>query len=557
MLSSKKLKEILIKPGYVNEADFALAERDAKAKKISLEQALADNNLLKDENLGQLIADSQKFRFVNLSKKDISPEILKLIPEVVAKKQLIIAFNKDKDGLHLAMNEPDNLPLQHFVSKNTGEKIITYYATPKDILKTVKQYHKELRQEFSEIVLKNLSEIKSDNKEQLPIIKIVESLIQYAYENRASDIHIEPHDEDTLIRFRIDGVLHDVLAIPKNYHDMIVSRVKIMSNLRTDEHKSSQDGKIRFNLAEEKLDIRVSILPIVEGEKIVMRLLAKKLRQLNLDNSGLNPKDVKKVKQAIKSPWGMILATGPTGSGKTTTLYSILKLLNSRDINISTIEDPVEYDVDGINQIQVDAETNLTFAKGLRAILRQDPDVIMVGEIRDEETAKIAINSAMTGHLVLSTLHTNDAATALPRLLDMKVKPYLIASTVLMVIAQRLVRKICPNCIESYTISTENFGKLLPKGVAEKMIDGKKNVTLYKGEGCKLCHKTGYTDRLGIFEVLEVSQPIRDLIVQKATSQDIKKQAISEGMTTMLEDGLEKVFLGQTTLEEILRATKE
>ncbi len=557
MLSSKKLKDILIKPGYVKEADFEVAAADAKAKKISLEQSLVENNLLKDEYLGQLIADSLKYRLVNLTKKAIVPEVLRLIPELVAKKQLIVAFAKDNEGLHLAMNEPDNLQLQHFIAKNTGEKIITYYATPKDILKAISLYHKELKQEFSEIVLKNLSEIKADNKEQLPIIKIVESLIQYAYENRASDIHIEPHDEDTLIRFRIDGVLHDVLAIPKNYHDLIVSRVKIMSNLRTDEHKSSQDGKIRFNLAEEKLDIRVSILPIVEGEKIVMRLLAKKLRQLNLDNSGLNPKDVKKVKKAIKSPWGMILATGPTGSGKTTTLYSILKLLNSRDINISTIEDPVEYDVDGINQIQVDVETNLTFAKGLRAILRQDPDVIMVGEIRDEETAKIAINSAMTGHLVLSTLHTNDSATALPRLLDMKVKPYLIASTVLMVIAQRLVRKICPNCIASYNLSAEEFGKLLPKGMAAKFIDGKKNVTLYKGEGCKLCHKTGYTERLGIFEVLEVSQTIRDLIVAKATSQDIKKQAISEGMTTMLEDGMEKVFMGQTTLEEILRATKE
>jgi type IV pilus assembly protein PilB len=557
MLATKKLKDILIKPGYVKEADFDLAVKDAKTKQICLEQALVDNNLLKDENLGQLIAESLKFRFINLAKKEINPEVLKLIPEIVAKKQLVIAFNKDNEGLHLAMNEPDNLQLQHFMAKKTGENIIAYYATPKDIIKTLNQYHKELKQEFSEIVLNNLSQVKTESKEQLPIIKIVESLIQYAYENRASDVHIEPHDDDTLIRFRIDGVLHDVLAIPKNYHDMIVSRIKIMGNLRTDEHKSAQDGKIRFNLAEEKLDIRVSILPIVEGEKIVMRLLAKKLRHLNLDTVGLNSEDVKKVKKAMKSPWGMILSTGPTGSGKTTTLYSILKLLNSRDVNISTIEDPVEYDVEGINQIQVDAETNLTFAKGLRAILRQDPDVIMVGEIRDEETAQIAVNSAMTGHLVLSTLHTNDSATALPRLLDMKVKPYLIASTVLMIIGQRLVRKICPNCIESYTITAEEFTKLVPKGMAEKYLEGKKSVTLYKGLGCKLCHKTGYTERLGIFEVLEITQPVRDLIVAKATSQTIKKQAISEGMTTMLEDGLDKVFLGQTTLEEILRATKE
>jgi type IV pilus assembly protein PilB len=557
MLTTKKLKEILIKPGYVKEADFELTADDAKTKNISMEQALVDNNLIKDEYLGQLIAENLKFRFINLAKTEVNGEILKLIPEVVAKKQLIIAYKKDDQGLHVAMNEPDNLQLQHFLNKKTGENIIAYYATSKDILRACKQYHKELKEEFSDIVLKNLSQVKADSKEQLPIIKIVESLINYAYENRASDIHIEPHDEDTLIRFRLDGVLHDVLAIPKNYHDLIVSRIKIMANLRTDEHKSAQDGKIRFNLAEEKLDIRVSILPIVEGEKIVMRLLAKKMRQLNLENIGLNAKDVKKVKLAIKSPWGMILSTGPTGSGKTTTLYSILKILNTRDINISTIEDPVEYDVEGINQIQVDAETNLTFAKGLRAILRQDPDVIMVGEIRDEVTAQIAVNSAMTGHLVLSTLHTNDSATALPRLLDMKVKPYLIASTVLLIIAQRLVRKICPNCIESYNLPADEFAKLLPKGMAEKTIGDKKNITLYKGLGCKLCHKTGYTERLGIFEVLEITQPIRDLIVAKATSQEIKKQAMSEGMTTMLEDGLDKVFLGQTTLEEILRATKE
>ncbi len=330
-----------------------------------------------------------------------------------------------------------------------------------------------------------------------------------------------------------------------------------MANLRTDEHKSAQDGKIRFEMAEEKLDIRVSIIPIVEGEKIVMRLLSQKMRILNLETIGLRKNDLKEVRKAIKSPWGMILATGPTGCGKTTTLYSVLKTLNTRDVNISTIEDPVEYDIEGINQIQVDLETNLTFAKGLRAILRQDPDIIMVGEIRDEDTAKIAVNSAMTGHLVLSTLHTNDAATALPRLLDLKVKAFLIASTVLVVIAQRLVRKICNNCIESYSYPVSEFLKFVPQKMAEKYVDDKKDLTLYHGLGCKICHKTGYADRLGIFEVLEVDQSIRDLITQKANSQKIKEQGIKNGMITMLEDGLEKVFLGQTTLDEILRATKD
>ncbi|MFA5188571.1 MAG: ATPase, T2SS/T4P/T4SS family [Patescibacteria group bacterium] len=556
MLSSQKLREILVKPGYIKELDFSTAQKEAKLKKLSLEQVLVDNGLIKDENLGQLIAEALQFRYVSLAKKTIKPEILKIIPEIVAKKQLIIAFDKNKDGLFVAMNNPDNLQFQHFLAKKTGDKIILFYATQKDILKSARLYHKELKEEFSDLILKHLKQVKTGGDEKLPIIKIVESLIKYGYENRASDIHIEPHDNDTLIRFRIDGVLHDVLSIPKEYHDMIVSRIKIMSNLRTDEHKSSQDGKCRFNLADEKLDIRVSVVPIIEGEKIVLRLLSKKTKELNLENLGLSKAEAKKVTEAIKNPYGMILATGPTGSGKTTTLYAILKILNNRDVNISTIEDPVEYDVEGINQIQVDSETNLTFAKGLRSILRQDPDIIMVGEIRDEETAKIAINSAMTGHLVLSTLHTNDAATTLPRLLDMKVKPYLIASTVLIAIAQRLVRKICPNCIKSYSLPSEEFLKLVPKTIGSKFTDGKTKITLYKGEGCKLCHKTGYLDRLGIFEVLTVSPAIRDLIVKKATSQQIKKQAIDEGMVTMLENGLEKALLGLTTLEEVLRIIK-
>ncbi len=556
MLSNKKLKEILVEPGYIKEKDFNQALKEAKSKKASLEEVLLENNLIKQEHLGQLLAEKLGFRYVNLSKKTIKPEILKIIPEIAAKKQLIIAFAKDKDGLLVAMNEPDNLQLQHFLAKKSGEKIIPYFATKKDILEALRLYHKELKEEFSDLILRHLNLVKTGGDENLPIIKIVESIIKYAYENRASDIHIEPFDDDTMIRFRVDGILHDVLAIPKEFHDLIVSRIKIMSNLRIDEHYSSQDGKIRFNLPEEKLDLRVSIVPVVKGEKVVMRLLAKNIRAFNLENLGLGIKELKKVKEDIKKPWGMILATGPTGSGKTTTLYAILKILNTRLINISTIEDPVEYDVEGVNQIQVNKETNLTFAKGLRSILRQDPDIIMVGEIRDEEAAKIALNSAMTGHLVLSTLHTNDAAAALPRLIEMKVKPYLIASTVILIIAQRLARKICPNCIKSYTMPKKEFLKLVPDDIADKFLSDKKKIRLYKGSGCKLCHKTGYVDRLGIFEVLEIDDSIRELIIKKATSQEIKNQAVKKGMKTMLEDGLEKAFLGKTTLEEILRVIK-
>ncbi len=557
MLSSKQLQEILVKPGYIKEADFNSALKAAKKNQSSLEDYLIENNLITEENFGQLIAEALDSKYVNLSRKIIKQEILKLIPEIVAKKQLIIAFAKDKDGLKVAMHDPSDLQLQHFLAKKTGDKIIAYYATERDILRTLNSYHKELKEEFSDIILKHLDKVKSDKEDKLPIIKIVESIITYAYENRASDIHIEPGEKDVLVRFRVDGFLHDVLDIPKEYHDLIVSRLKIMADLRTDEHHSAQDGKLQFQLPQEKLDVRVSIIPIVEGEKVVLRLLAKKLKEYDLENLNISVKNLKKLKQAIKKPWGLILSTGPTGSGKTTTLYALLKKLNSREVNISTIEDPVEYDMHGVNQIQVNEETNLTFAKGLKSILRQDPDIIMVGEIRDEETAKIALNAAMTGHLVLSTLHTNDAAAALPRLLDLKIEPYLVSSTVIVIIAQRLVRKICPNCIKSYNLPVEKFFQLISKETGRKFIKNKKKITLYKGAGCKLCHKTGYVDRLGIFEILELSSKIADLIVNKATSQQIKEQAMSEGMETMLEDGLNKVFLGLTTLDEVLRVTKE
>ncbi|HDQ22551.1 MAG TPA: type II/IV secretion system protein [Candidatus Uhrbacteria bacterium] len=557
MLNSKKLRQILVEPGYIKEPDFQAALKEAKKEKLSLEEVLVNRDLIANENFGRLVADARGFKYIDLARQAIKPDILRLIPEVAAKTQLVIAFAKDKEGLKIAMNNPLDLQMQHFLAKKTGDKIIVYYATKKDILKAIKLYRKELKAEFSEIILEHLERIKTDKDDKLPIIKIVESIITYAYENRASDIHIEPFEKNLLVRFRVDGVLHDVLDIPKNFHELMVSRIKIMANLRTDEHKAAQDGKLQFNLPQEKLDIRVSVIPIVAGEKVVLRLLSKKLKEFNLENLNIDKKPLKKIQEAIKKPWGMILATGPTGCGKTTTLYAILKKLNTREVNISTIEDPVEYDIEGINQIQINEETNLTFAKGLRSILRQDPDIIMVGEIRDEETAKIALNASMTGHLLLSTLHTNDAAAALPRLLDLKTEPFLAASSILIIIAQRLVRKICPNCIKSYNLSAEEFLKAAPEASGRKFINKKEKLTLYKGVGCKLCHKTGYAGRLGIFEVLPVSPKIADLITARAASQQIKKQAMAEGMQTMLEDGLAKAFLGLTTLEEILRVTKE
>jgi type II secretory ATPase GspE/PulE/Tfp pilus assembly ATPase PilB-like protein len=386
--------------------------------------------------------------------------------------------------------------------------------------------------------------------------KIVDLLINYAAEDKASDVHIEPQEKNSLVRFRIDGILHDVLLLPKNLHDQVITRIKILSRLRTDEHFTPQDGKMRISLEEEDIDIRVSILPVTEGEKAVLRLLSSKFRKFSLVDLGMNEKDLKKVKDAYSRSYGMILSTGPTGSGKTTSIYAILKLLNTREKNITTIEDPAEYRIKGVNQINVNVKTNLTFANGLRSILRQDPNIIFVGEIRDSETAGIAVNASLTGHLVLSTLHTNDAATALPRLIDMNVEPFLVASTVNVIIAQRLVRKICEICKNTRNITPEELLKNLPPEIINKYIEKKTTITIYQGAGCKICHMTGYSGRIGVFEVLEITKAIRDLITKRQDADVILQKAIQEGMTTMLDDGLEKVFQGLTTIEEVLRVTK-
>ncbi len=378
----------------------------------------------------------------------------------------------------------------------------------------------------------------------------------YAYRDKASDVHIEPEEENILVRFRIDSILSDTLTMDKNLHNSIVTRIKVLSNLRTDEHLDSQDGKMRVNLDGENVDIRVSVIPTSEGEKIVLRLLSSKFRSFSLTDLGMNAKDLEKVHDGINKSYGMILSTGPTGSGKTTSIYSLLKILNTREKNITTIEDPVEYRIKGVNHIPVNAKTSLTFANGLRSILRQDPNVIFVGEIRDSETADIAVNASLTGHLVLSTLHTSDAATALPRLIDMKVEPFLIASTMNVIIAQRLVRKICSVCKKELIIKKDFIRKDISRVLLDKYFSKKEMIKVYRGEGCNICNFTGYSGRVGIFEVLSVSEKIRELIIKKQDAPTLRKAAVHEGMTTLLEDGLDKISSGITTLEEVLRVIK-
>ncbi len=384
------------------------------------------------------------------------------------------------------------------------------------------------------------------------IINLVAALIGYANSIKASDIHIDPKEKMLKIRFRIDGVLKDIYDLPKEIHPEIIGRIKILSNLRTDEHQMTQDGRFRINADDiENIDIRVAISPAYHGESAVLRLLTDKADQFSLANLGFNEENQRKILEAVKKPYGMILATGPTGSGKTTTLYTILKLLNTRDVAIITIEDPIEYAIDNIRQIPVNTRTGLTFHTGLRSILRQDPDIIMVGEIRDQETAGLAVNTALTGHLLLSTLHTNDSATTLPRLLDMKIEPYLVASTVNIALGQRLVRKICENCKKQYKMTEAELKSL--NGMAAKLTEK----DFYKGAGCDKCNLTGYEDRVGIHEVMLIDADIREAILKKESADTIKKIAIKNGMKTMIEDGFEKAALGITTIAEVLRVIHE
>ncbi len=556
LITDEQLKKLVLKVNLLDEKKLQTITEYSKISEISLSDALIEKDVVTDENLGILIADSLKIPFIVLSKISIPEEVYKIIPERIARKYKVVPFVRDKNGIKLAMTDPDNKLIQEMLQKKTSQKIIPYLATERDLFGKLWIFRKDLQKTFDALVNEQLKSVGSKTSAPIPIAKIVDLIIKYAYQDLTSDIHIEPEEKGTLVRFRVDGILHDVLSLPGNLHDQIVTRIKVLSNLRTDEHMSPQDGKMRVELEEENLDIRVSLLPIVYGEKVVMRLLASHFRQFSLVDLGMNETDLKKVTNAFTKSFGMILSTGPTGSGKTTSIYSVLKIINSRDKNITTIEDPVEYRLKGVNQIQTNARAELTFASGLRSILRQDPNIIFVGEIRDSETAGIAVNAALTGHLVLSTLHTNDAAGTLPRLTDMNIEPFLVSSTVNVIIAQRLIRKICEMCKGSVDIKAEQLLQNLPEDVVRKHFGQGDSFRAYKGQGCEVCHLTGYSGRIGIFEVLEVSPEIKKLINKKNDSDVILAQAVKDGMVTMLEDGLIKVIKGLTSIEEVLRVTK-
>lgn len=572
----EELIKILTENNLVTAEKIRAASLQAKQDKVSLAAELVKQGMISEEVLAEHYAEASKIPYINLEKKKIPKEILLLIPEPIARNYQVVAFEKDKEKLKLAMVDPTDLQTIEFMEKKTGMKIEVFLTTPTSISEVLKQYRKSLKTEFSEIIDKQGIREPEDAEDlrkmakELPVVKIVDTLLEYAIYENASDIHVEPLEGEIVVRYRVDGVLRDVMSLPKKILSGVVARIKVLSDLKIDEHRLPQDGRFKIENEEYKISFRVSVIPVFDGEKIVMRLLFESAKPLTMEELGLRRNALKIVKLNINRPHGMILSTGPTGSGKTTTLYSILNILNTPEVNICTIEDPIEYHMPRINQSQVAPKIGYTFANGLRSLLRQDPDIIMVGEIRDSETAEMAIHSSLTGHLVLSTLHTNNAAGAIPRLIDMKIEPFLLASTVNVIIAQRLVRKICSNCIESYHLdraawqnleSEVNLKKILEIMVREGAIVSSRitpdSLLFYRGRGCAQCNNTGYKGRLGIFEVLEVSEAIQGLTIKRAPTEEIEKQAVSEGMTRMIEDGFYKAKMGVTTVEEVLRVTKE
>lgn len=529
----------------------------ARKEKVSFEEALRLRAKWKEKEVSQLLADYWEVPPVNLSSQKIQQETLQLLPPLLARTQKVIPFRKDQKGIHVAMANPSNLEVRRQLEKKFDENVLFYYTPASEMEDVLRLYDTTLSQALDEIIAQDISKLHSVDEDniELPIIRITDAILSYAASNNASDIHIEPLENYVQVRYRIDGMLHDVVQLPKLILGPVVTRIKILSKLRIDEHFSAQDGRFDYVFQDNKVDARVSIVPITEGEKVVIRLFTDRSRRLSLEDLGMSEKDLRTLRAALKKPYGMILSSGPTGSGKTTTMYAIMQMVNSREINISTIEDPVEYDLPGVNQIQVNERTNLTFARGLRSILRQDPDIIMVGEIRDEDAAGIAVNAAMTGHLVLSTLHANNAATTIPRLLDLKIKPFLLASSLNLIISQRLVRRICARCKVTLRLDKQTLAQLdaqLPSTDLQAHVRHK-NLKFFKGDGCTVCAQTGYLGRIGIYEMYEVDEDMRELIMAGASAKEIEDAAVKKGMTTMLQDGLQKVANGVTTIEEIVR----
>jgi type IV pilus assembly protein PilB len=601
-ISDSLVERLVASTGKLSDEQLKALLDQQKTEKKPLQDVVVSTNTLSEKELTKLYAAEIDVPYIEFNPKELSPEILNLIPDRLARQYRVVAFNQDNDGVvYVAMEDPDDVPAISFIQKQLEHPIRVHIATSSTVESALDQYSEgSVGSELQKVIaIQNKEEAeeaidKDDLAEDSPIAQTVNLIIDYGVKNGASDIHIEPREEFVLIRYRIDGILREANKLPRKVLGSLVSRIKILANLKIDEHRAPQDGRFKISINNHVYALRVSTLPIIDGEKVVMRILDESSKPSTLEELGYWGEALEAVKHAIVQPHGMILVTGPTGSGKSTSLFSVLSMLNNPGVNISTVEDPIEYHVVGANQTQVNPIAGMTFASGLRALLRQDPNIIMVGEIRDGETADLAVQAALTGHLVFSTLHTNNAATCLPRLLDMQIEPFLIASTVRIVIGQRLVRRLCPDCRESYTpetselqqiskvfglkdvvsfkglhdlevaaleggIGASNPSKTNKQSTAELSTSERTINTLWKPheEGCDNCNHTGYRGRMGIYEVLTNTSGIQQLIVSNSTSEKLQDLALGEGMITMQTDGLVKALRGQTSIEEILRVTAE
>ena len=558
--SNQEIEEAVVKSGFVTAEDLKEANKIAHDQNRSLVDVLIERGILVEKFLGQILAETAGYPYIDLRNKIIPDEILDFLDEKFASEKKVIVFDKRDKTLLVAMEDPDDIETIEFIKKKTGFLVEMYFCLPSVLDEGLDQYQKDIQLDFEKAISENVSQAEKMailSAQDLPVVKILDTLLAYAVSEQASDIHIENVGDRLVVRFRIDGKLKDVLDLPDKIQSGLITRIKILANLRTDEHRVPQDGRFRFKHRVDEISVRISILPTYHGEDAVLRLLSSAARPKTLEGLGLSGSNLQKIEKELSKPHGMILSTGPTGSGKTTTLYNILTILNTAEVNICTIEDPIEYGLARVNQTQVNPAAGLTFANGLRSILRHDPDIILVGEIRDQETAEIAIHSALTGHLVLSSLHTNDAIGAIPRLVDLGAQPYLIGSSLSLVIAQRLVSRNCENCLVVEDIKPDmikllkaEFGNEIPESFLKA---GKQ----HRGKGCKVCKNEGFRGRIGIFEVLTISEKIKELIYTKAPINEIEAEAKKEGFSRMFLDGIGKVQAGQTTIEEVFGAVRE
>jgi type IV pilus assembly protein PilB len=581
-IQDAQLKRFVLDSGLVPRKDVDAAEKTAEKEKSTLAEALVSKGAMTEDDLRRVESYVLGIPFVSLKDKKIDFEILSLIPEPVARNHNIIAYKKTEDTLEVAMLDTADLPAIDFIKKKVGLKINPRLTDTDSLKSALRQYQKTLKDEFGDLIIKETSALKvisdSDGEEvseqdlkklaeDLPVVRIVDTLLHHAIIQNASDIHMEPMEQELLVRYRIDGILHDAMTLPKHAAQTITARVKVLSNLKLDQKRLPQDGRFKMEMDGQKVSFRVSVLPTFFGEKVVMRLLRENRSGFTLESIGFHGQALERIHDATKQTTGIVLVTGPTGSGKSTTLYTILDIVNTPEVNISTIEDPIEYQMPRINQTQVKPDIGFTFATGLRSLMRQDPDIIMVGEIRDQETASLAINAALTGHLVLATVHTNSAAGTIARLVDMGVETFLLVSTLRVAVGQRLVRRLCESK-EPYTLTSNERADL------GKHVDLDRVLSVLKEEGVVKENATwnsipfyhakegqespdGYKGRMGIHEVLYMSPTIKDLVMGEGTTDAVDAQARKEGMLSMVEDGIFKAALGQTTVEEVLRVISE